>query len=167
MTLYDWFLGLPENVLCHINCDLDSHEIYFKNKVIYHDGSLIDVPFSSQYNLKFLRKLKLISLVEHEELQINWSSKIKELFLQYYSCLPKTQGQKFNFCCADPDVLDLVAASDEFYRCKLALELYVLFHYVNRDLILDNPDHFFVKITEHCVVFTRWITSSRRFLCRN
>ena len=44
---------------------------------------------------------------------------------------------------------------------RLALELYVLFHKAQNDLTWPDDDRFFIKVSNDCAVYRKWITGSR------
>lgn len=145
MSVYTEILKLGENELKYLSCDLDSKRVYYKSKCVFKDGKFV-VPISQQ----------LIELHEGESAPEVWKSLVAEMYGRLVACIPKHVAIS-NFIVADKHALNYFTARDSFHHDRIALELYILFHFVQQDLIWANPHHFFEKVCESCIVYRTWI----------
>lgn len=158
-TVYDWILSMPEKNLKCIRCILDDGKIYCKSRPIFADGSFVSVPFRDidrDMSLEALNSLPLIELHRDEEKFVNWQRNIVNLFNRYKNCAPDGSGY-LNFPCSASRDLDLITASRTFHHDRLALELYALFHHVQKDLEWPDKTKFFIKVSDDCAVYKKWI----------
>lgn len=146
MTVYEQILKQPDEIFTSIKCDLDSRRVWFKNELVFDDGKF----------LSNTTELPLIHLADGEEQPIVWAERIKQLYEAYAGCYPK-RHRHLNFRCQDTQAADPIISSSRFDYARVSLELYVLFHGVQKDLIWSNPNHFFQHITKNCVVYRRWL----------
>lgn len=160
ITVYDWILSMPERNLKTIRCILDDGKIYCKSRLIFENGAFVSVPFrnvDSDMSLEALNSIPLISLSQEESKYENWRIKIVSLFHAYQGCTSEYGSGYLNFPCTPKRDLDLLTANYNFHHERLALELYALFHHAQKDL--EWPDHskFFIKVSDDCAVYRKWI----------
>lgn len=159
-TVYDWILGMPEKNLKSIRCNLDEGQIYCKSRLIFSDGSFVSVPFTKidpDMSLEALNSLPLIELHLNESKFDTWSHNVAELFSRYRECPSLYSSGYLNFPCTPTKDLDLILAKYNFHHERLALELYALFHHVQKDLEWPDATKFFLKVSDDCAVYKKWI----------
>lgn len=159
MTVYELLLSASHSQLSRLYTVLDKGELYYGKRLIFTGGKFIEVPFPSflkEYSIEDLNHIELISLGDGESEQSTWVQKVKCLYEQLLDCVP-LHTKYINFVpasLADPK-FSLFSYDYPLYRN--VLELYILFHGVQKDLEWANESHFFTPITEGCVVFRRWL----------
>ena len=145
-TAYQVILSLGEEELSSLWCDLSQHKIYHKRKLIFDGNS-----FCNMNNAAQLNSLRLIDTDDTP-----WQDTIASLYQQYNTCYPK--HVKFSNFIHDKIVdNNYLFAPDIFHTCRLALELYIIFHYAQKDLIWPDNSKFMLPVCHHCVIKRCWI----------
>ncbi len=153
-TAFDVLTSQDEKYLCHVWCDLEKHQMYYRNKCVFDKSK-----FSNLKGAEYLNKLMLIE--EPISSSVEWWSKhLAGLYSAYVSCYPR-RFKHSNFVSAKREDVDPLLCRQDFHRCRLRMELFVLFHYYVGDLEWTNEEYFMHKVCEGCVVFRRWLISSR------
>lgn len=145
MSVYTEILKLNESELKYLSCDLDNKRVYCKSECVFEEGAF-----------KVQTMQQLIELHQNESAPEVWKPLVGEMYARYAACIPRDTVIT-NFRTADKRNLNYFTARNSFHHDRIALELYILFHSVQQDLIWPNPHHFFEKICESCIVYKTWL----------
>lgn len=148
MTLYEQILGLPSDKLAQICCSLER--------------GFVRIP-KATLELLNSKNSNLIALADEESKFEVWSDKVKQLYNSYCSNIPKHR-KYLNFRPLNKNEVDIYSG-DSFDYDRLALELYIYFHGIQRDLEWRHSNHFFEVITKGCVVYKRWLLDGKENAC--
>ena len=159
-TVYDWILELPQDALKYFWCILDDEKLFFRRTLVYERGKFIASIKSKligETSAKELNRIPLITLAGTE----NWQTVVASLYDNFKTYVPSYDKKYLNFPCMNKNTFDpfTMRPADDYDR--LALELYVLFHKAQNDLTWPDDDRFFIKVSNDCAVYRKWITGSR------
>lgn len=162
MTAYDFFCALPNDLAQCITTDLAEKKIKCNGRLLFDGSSLVGAKHLADIVTitdEELNSFDLISLADGESTFEVWAETVRQLYKAYASCVPQ-HSRHLHFIPAERDTLDIFALRC-FHKCRLALELYLLFHGVQQDLQWRDPSHFYERITTGCVVYKSWITNRK------
>lgn len=156
-TVYDWLLSLPDEVQKYFWCILDEGKLYFRRTLIFENYRFI-APISTKYlgtiSVEELNSIKLIPLVG----TTNWQAVVAALYDNYKTYVPRYTKNFLNFPYMDTNTYDPLTMHCAHEYDRLALELFILFHKASGDIVWPDNKKFFVKVSDKCVVYKKWIT---------
>lgn len=149
ITAYEEILGFKPEILRYVVCSLDTGKLWYRGELVFEKGRFVG-------EWERLNSRGLISCVPDEQEPRAWKRRVEELYLRYQQCLP-WHRTFLNFKTVSKKDVDPLSAVGDFDYCRCALELYLLFHAAQKDLLWDDRYHFFEKITDGCIVYRRWL----------
>ena len=148
-TAYDMILTFPEYILGTLHCDLKNRRIFSRKKLIFSEGVFHDCE-----GAKVLNSVPLIEDIPLPEEK--WVSEIQDLHSKFYTCYPMPLRSWVNFYPPTLDGWNSISSLD-FHKCRLALELYILFHAEYKNFEWGVHSHFMRVVAPDCVIYRSWL----------
>lgn len=148
-TAYDMILVFPEYILSQLHCDLKSRRIFSRKKLIFSNGVFHDCGGANILNS--------VPLIKNTALpEAKWIHEIRDLHSKFYTCYPRPLRSWINFYPAKLNPEQPIASLD-FHRCRLSLELYIMFHSEYGNFSWENDLHFMRVVAPDCVIYRSWL----------
>lgn len=147
-TAYEIILSFPEDELKHLRCDLKKRIIFSRGKQIFSEEAFHDCGGAN-----ILNSVPLIQNTKLTEEQ--WFEDLQHLYAAFKACYPVTMQSYVNFYPVKIKDMTTISRLD-FHHCRLALELYILFHSCQKNFEWEIASHFMRVIAPDCVVYRSW-----------
>lgn len=146
-TAYSIILNLGENELKYLRCDLAAKQIWFKQKLIFINGS-----FQNITNADVLNGMPLIDKISSE----GFESDLVSLYQQYLTAYP-SRCKFLNFVPADKQNFNYFNDAGRFHSKRLALELYIIFHTYLKHVHWKYDDSYFMhRVSDGLILYKKW-----------